>query len=41
MKAASNPNNPNLLKLVVAAEIAGKELTLDDKTEPKREFFLT
>lgn len=40
MRASSNPNNPNALKLIVAAGIAGTELELDFQSDPKRECVL-
>ncbi|XP_014220044.1 methionine--tRNA ligase, cytoplasmic [Copidosoma floridanum] len=39
MQASSNSNNPNVLKLIIAAELAGCRLDLDDlKREPKQSF---
>ncbi|KAL7301642.1 hypothetical protein TKK_0005649 [Trichogramma kaykai] len=39
MKVLSNPNNPNLLKLVIAASISGKKLKIDYTAESKQSSF--
>ena len=36
MKAFSNPDNPNVLKLIIAAEISEKQLELDFHANAKR-----
>jgi hypothetical protein len=37
MNVTSNPNNPNALKLIVAAEISGKKFAIDFTSDQKRE----